>query len=205
MIQLANYLLDLFGNLGYGGIVALMTVESSFIPFPSEIIMPPAGYLASQGEFNIILVILAGLLGSLLGAVINYFLAVSLGRIIIYRLAETKIAKLLLINPKKIERSEKYFIKYGKSSTLIGRLVPVIRQLISIPAGLAKMNLREFIIYTAIGALIWNIILAVAGYWFGANQAILIKELHWLSLLGLTLFIFFLFWLVINNKRKKAK
>ena len=125
MSEFINLLLAMSAKFGYFGIISLMAVESSFIPFPSEVVIPPAAYLASKGEFSIYLVIFSGILGSVIGAVINYFLALTLGRKVIFLLADTKIAKLLLINSKKIEKSEKIFLKYGGFSTFFGRLVPL--------------------------------------------------------------------------------
>lgn len=182
MLEFINILLSFSQNIGYAGIVVLMAIESSFIPFPSEIIIPPAAYLASQGEMNIFLVILFGIVGSLIGAIINYWLALSLGRIIIYKIADHKICRLLLLSSKKIEKSEKFFLRYGNISTLIGRLIPVIRQLISLPAGFAKMNFKSFCFYTGLGSGIWVIILAILGYTFGSNQEFLVKyyrEITW--------------------------
>lgn len=182
MLEFINILLSFSQNIGYAGIVVLMAIESSFIPFPSEIIIPPAAYLASQGEMNIFLVILFGIVGSLIGAIINYWLALSLGRIIIYKIADHKICRLLLLSSKKIEKSEKFFLRYGNISTLIGRLIPVIRQLISLPAGFAKMNFKSFCFYTGLGSGIWVIILAILGYTFGSNQELLVKyyrEITW--------------------------
>lgn len=182
MLEFINILLSLSQDMGYAGIVVLMAIESSFIPFPSEIIIPPAAYLASQGEMNIFLVILFGIVGSLIGAIINYWLALSLGRIIIYKIADHKICRLLLLSSKKIEKSEKFFLRYGNISTLIGRLIPVIRQLISLPAGFAKMNFKSFCFYTGLGSGIWVIILAILGYTFGSNQELLVKyyrEITW--------------------------
>ena len=170
LTQFTQSILDIFAGMGYTGIIILMTIESSFFPFPSEIIIPPAAYLASKGEMNIYLVILCGILGSQIGALVNYYLAYFLGRSVIYRLAETRFARLCMINSEKIKKSEDYFIKYGNSSTFIGRLIPVIRQLISIPAGLAKMNVFYFLFYTTIGAGIWCVILALLGFYFGENQ-----------------------------------
>ncbi len=150
-----------------------MTIESSFIPFPSEIVIPPAAYLASQGQYNVYLVVLFGILGTLLGALINYFLALKLGRTIIYSLLETRIAKYLFLDQDKIKKSEDYFLKYGNISTFVGRLVPAVRQLISIPAGFSKMNLKSFIFYTSLGSGIWISILAILGYQLGANKELL--------------------------------
>ncbi|MBU1255318.1 DedA family protein, partial [Patescibacteria group bacterium] len=157
---LASLVLNIILKIGYIGITLLMTVESSFIPFPSEIVIPPAAYLAQQGQMNIFLVIIAGIAGSLFGALINYYLAYTLGRKAIYS----------LINKKKIVKAENYFLEYGNASTLLGRFVPAVRQLISIPAGFFRMSLKSFILYTSIGSGIWVIILAILGYAFGANQ-----------------------------------
>ncbi len=185
-------------TLDYKFVFLLMTLESSFVPFPSEVIVPPAAYLAQQGELCVYGVILAGILGSLAGALINYFLALYLGRIVIYRLAATKAAKFFLINPEKIERSEKFFLRYGSISTFIGRLIPVIRQLISLPAGFSRMNLKNFCFFTSLGSGIWVVILAIFGYFFGANQDFF--ELHFkeisllailVALLGLTFFVLY--------------
>ena len=144
--------LNLILEIGYLGITLLITIESSFIPFPSEIVIPPAAYLAQQGEMNIFLVILAGIIGSLLGALINYFLAYTLGRKVVYSLVNLKIFRFLLINKEKVVKAEEYFLKYGNFSTFMGRFIPAVRQLISIPAGFSKMNLKNFILYTSLGS-----------------------------------------------------
>jgi len=151
-------------NLNYWTITLLMAIESSFIPFPSEIVIPPAAYKAAAGELNVFLVVLSGTVGALIGAVFNYYLAYFLGRPIIYRFANSRLGRICLLNEHKVHRAENYFIKNGVISTFIGRLLPVIRQLISIPAGLAKMKLSTFLLYTTIGSGIWNIILAIIGY-----------------------------------------
>jgi len=153
-------------NMNYFSITALMAIESSFIPFPSEIVIPPAAYIASKpgSKLNIFLIVLFGTLGALIGAYINYALAVWLGRPIMYKFADSKVGKLLLLSSEKIRKAEKYFIDHGKISTLVGRLIPGIRQLISLPAGLARMNLLSFTFYTVLGAGIWNTILALLGY-----------------------------------------
>lgn len=152
-------------NLNYFTVAFLMIIESSFIPFPSEVVIPFAAYKAAQGNLNIFGVVLAGTVGALIGALVNYYLAKYLGRPLVYKLADSKMGRILLLSKEKVEHSENYFIRYGKSSTFIGRLVPAVRQLISIPAGLAKMNMKDFIIYTVAGAGIWNIILAVIGFY----------------------------------------
>ncbi len=203
LTSITNFFLSLFGQLNYPSIIALMTIESSFIPFPSEIIIPPAAYLAQQGQLNIYLVVLCGTLGSLFGALINYFLALTLGRAIIYRLANTKIAKILFINEHKIQKAEDYFLKYDKLATFIGRLVFEIRQLISIPAGLAKMNIFSFILYTTLGSLIWNIILTSLGYFFGANQEIFKTYYKELSIISIIVFIFIIILILYKKKKKK--
>ncbi len=170
---ITNFFLDKFSQMNYISIIILMTIESSFIPFPSEIVIPPAAYLASKGQLNIYLVILSGVIGSILGALINYYLAVFLGRALVYKMADTKLMHWMMIDRQKIEKAEKYFNKYGAQSTLIGRLIPAIRQLISIPAGLAKMNMGKFLFYTFLGSAIWNTILALLGYYLGENEDIL--------------------------------
>lgn len=200
--SITNFFLSLSGQLNYPSIIALMTIESSLIPFPSEIIIPPAAYLAQQGQLNIYLVVLCGTLGSLLGALINYFLALTLGRAVIYKLANTKVAKLLLINQHKIQKAEDYFLKYDKLATFIGRLVFEIRQLISIPAGLSKMNIWSFMLFTTLGSLIWNMILAFLGYFFGANQQIFKTYYKELSIISIIVFILIIV-LILYKKRKK--
>ncbi len=152
-------------NLNYFTVGLLMVIESSFIPFPSEAIIPFAAYKAAQGELNIFGVVIAGTMGALAGAYVNYFLSKYLGRAIVYSLADSKAGRILLLSKGKVIKAENYFLKYGKSSTFIGRLVPAVRQVISIPAGLANMNLRDFTIYTIAGAGIWNTILAVIGFY----------------------------------------
>ncbi len=153
-------------NMNYASITGLMVIESSFIPFPSEVVIPPAAYIASKpgSHLNIFLVVLFGTIGALIGAYINYFLAMWLGRPVMYKLADSKIGKVLLLSSEKIIKAEEYFKKHGKTSTFVGRLIPGIRQLISLPAGLARMNFISFTIYTILGAGIWNVILALMGY-----------------------------------------
>lgn len=151
-------------NLNYWTITLLMTIESSFIPFPSEIVVPPAAYNAAAGELNIYLVVLFATLGACLGALINYSLALWIGRPLVYKFADSRLGHLLLLSGEKIEHAEKYFRDHGIVSTLVGRLIPAVRQLISIPAGLAKMKLHVFLLFTAIGAGLWNAVLAALGY-----------------------------------------
>ena len=152
-------------HLNYWTITLLMTIESSFIPFPSEVVVPPAAYKAAAGDLNIWLVIFFSTLGAVFGALINYYLALWLGKPIVYKFANSRFGHMCLISQEKVETAEKFFNKYGVIATFIGRLVTVVRQLISIPAGLAKMNIGKFVAYTALGAGIWNAVLAALG-WF---------------------------------------
>ena len=162
-VQFIQWCLD---HLNYWTVTLLMTIESSFIPFPSEVVVPPAAYrAASTGELNIWLVIFFSTLGAVFGALINYYLALWLGKPIVYKFANSRFGHMCLINQEKVETAEKFFNKHGVIATFIGRLVTVVRQLISIPAGLAKMNIVKFIIYTALGAGIWNAILAALGWY----------------------------------------
>lgn len=153
-------------NLNYATITLLMAIESSFIPFPSEVVVPPAAYkAAATGELNLWLVIIFATLGALIGALINYGLALWLGKPIVYKFANSRFGHMCLIDQPKVEKAEQFFVKYGVAATLVGRLVPAVRQLISIPAGLAKMNLAKFALFTALGAGAWNMVLALLGYY----------------------------------------
>lgn len=203
--NMISFFLNTFSDMGYLGIIFLMTIESSFIPFPSEIVVPPAAYLASKGEMNIYLVILSSVIGSLLGAIINYILAMTLGRTFIYSFTKTKISKFLLINEKTIIKSETLFNKHGALSTFFGRLIPGVRQLISIPAGLAKMNIFKFLFFTFLGSIIWTIILAVIGYQFGANENLLHSYYEEISNIGLVLGIILVIIFVVKYFIKKNK
>lgn len=160
-----NWLSTLLGNLNYGTIFFLMMLESTVIPVPSELVVSPAAYHAAGGNLNIFLVILFATLGADLGATINYVVALYVGRPVIYRFAESRWGRMCLLNKQKVEKSEKYFYDHGVAATLTGRLLPGIRHLISIPAGLAKMHFGKFILYTTIGAGAWNCILATLGWY----------------------------------------
>lgn len=156
-------------NLNYWTITLLMAIESSFIPFPSEVVVPPAAYkAAATGELNVWLVILFATLGALIGAFINYCLALWLGKPIVYKFANSRLGHMCLLDEQKVVKAEQFFIRYGVAATLVGRLVPAVRQLISIPAGLARMNIAKFALYTAIGAGAWNGVLAALGYFLEA-------------------------------------
>lgn len=157
-------------NANYLFVFLFMTLESSFIPFPSEVVVPPAAYIACLGigagaGMNIWMVVIVATLGALAGAYINYYLALWVGRPIVYRFADTRFAHACLIDRQKVEKAEIFFDKHGAASTFFGRLIPVIRQLISIPAGISRMNIATFTFFTFLGGLIWNAILAALGYW----------------------------------------
>ena len=184
-------------HMNYASITALMAVESSFIPFPSEVVIPPAAFVAGQPESvlcatgnyiaDVAIIVLFGTLGAMIGAVINYGLSVWLGRLIIYKFADSRLGHLCLLSSEKIQRAEEYFRERGNVSTFIGRFIPGIRQLISIPAGLSRMHFGAFLWWTFLGAFIWNCILAALGY-IAAGQMDLIKEYsHELSLAILVL------------------
>jgi len=166
--ELAQTLVDLIFDWGYLGIFIMMAIESSFIPFPSEIVLIPAGYLASQGDMSIGMIMSTALGGSMVGAFINYYLALTLGRKLL-----KKYGKYFFIKENALEKMDSYFKKHGHISTFTGRLIPGIRQLISIPAGLARMNLVQFSIYTALGAGIWALILTLLGFFIGENQELI--------------------------------
>lgn len=169
-IVFVTFLVNTVGKLGYAGVVLLMALESSFVPFPSEVVVPPAGYLASKGEMNLFLVILAGTVGSILGALLNYWIAARFGRDFLL-----KYSKYFFIDKEKFDKFEVFFNTHGEITTFVGRLIPVIRQYISFPAGLVRMDLKKFIFYTGLGAAIWCTILALVGYYVGNNIDI-IKE-----------------------------
>ncbi|MDE7443074.1 MAG: DedA family protein, partial [Muribaculaceae bacterium] len=153
-------------HANYWFVFLFMVIESSFIPFPSEVVVPPAAYLAMQqgSNMNIYLVCIFATAGALVGSIINYFIAMWIGRPIVYAFADSRLGHTLLLNRQKVQNAETYFDKHGAISTFIGRLIPAVRQLISIPAGLARMNFGKFIIFTFLGALVWNIILTLLGY-----------------------------------------
>ena len=161
-------------NANYTFVFVFMVIESSFIPFPSEVVVPPAAYLACSNAgagagMNAFMVVLVATLGALVGAFINYYLALWIGRPVVYAFADSKIGHALLINKDKVQKAEDYFDKHGAISTFIGRLIPAIRQLISIPAGIARMNVLQFAIFTFLGAFVWNIVLGALGFWLSTT------------------------------------
>lgn len=155
-------------NANYWFVFLFMIIESSFIPFPSELVIPPATYLAvAKGDMNVFMIVLVATAGALVGALINYGLALWIGRPVVYAFADSRLGHACLIDRAKVDKAERYFDRYGAISTFIGRLIPAVRQLISIPAGLARMNIGTFCIFTALGAGVWNVILALLGWWLG--------------------------------------
>ncbi len=187
--QIISFLLQTVGQMGYGGIILLMALESSFFPFPSEVIIPPAAYLASKGQFNLLGVIFCGILGSLLGAWFNYWLALRFGRPTLKKFLG-RYGKYFLLGEHTLRRVEIFFDQHGHISTFIGRLLPGIRQYISLPAGLARMHFLLFSLYTALGAGIWVCVLAFIGYFVGEKEDLLHTWLHRSSWALITLCIF---------------
>ena len=185
-------------NLNYWTIFLLMAIESSFIPFPSEIVVPFAAWKAAQGSLTMPGIMLASTGGAMTGAIFNYYFALWLGRPVLYRLADTRWAHFLLIDRSNLEKAENYFVKHGKSSTFIGRLVPAVRQLISLPAGLSRMNIGSFLLYTFLGAGIWNLILALLGYFAYDLRD---KILPYLNLIMYALGALFVAWLIMQGVR----
>jgi membrane protein DedA with SNARE-associated domain len=197
MHELINWLVTTIGALGYPGIFILMAMESSVIPIPSELVMPPAGYLASQGQMNIAIAILCGTAGSLVGAYANYFAAHYLGRPLVL-----KYGKYVWITEEKFAKVEKYFRDHGEISTFIGRLIPVVRHLISIPAGLAGMNHVKFSLYTLFGAGIWVTVLSYIGYFIGENQELIMKYSHQ-ALIGVVIVSAVIIYFYVRAHRRK--
>lgn len=177
MQTIIDFIVKLVGDLGYFGIFFMMFLESSFIPFPSEVVMIPAGYLAYQGEMNFFVAVFFGILGSLAGALLNYYLVLFFGREILI-----KYGKYVFFDEETMKKMEDFFAKHGHISTFSGRLIPVVRQYISLPAGLGKMNLAIFCFYTSLGAGIWSLILVALGYFLGQNEDLLKEYLHWITL-----------------------
>lgn len=207
----AAWFFDWFvNNASYLFVFIFMVIESSFIPFPSEVVVPPAAYLAMQrGDMNIFAVVAVATAGALVGALINYVLSLLIGRPIVYAFANSRLGHACLIDQAKVEKAEKYFDKHGAASTFIGRLIPAVRQLISIPAGIARMNIWVFCLYTALGALVWNAILAGLGWWLSMHvsldqlYAAVEKYNSYLSLGGLILLLACVAYILYNAFKKK--
>jgi len=197
--ELAQTLVDLIFDWGYIGIFIMMAIESSFIPFPSEIVLIPAGYLASKGDMSVGAIMGSALAGSLIGAFINYYLALTLGRKIL-----TRYGKYFFIKESALEKMDDFFAKHGHISTFTGRLIPGIRQLISIPAGLAKMNIVEFSLYTTLGAGIWAFVLTMLGYFIGENQQLIDTYLRQITIIVLVVLVLLISWYIYHHKNKKV-
>jgi membrane protein DedA with SNARE-associated domain len=195
--EIVNFIVNTVSDLGYIGIFIMMFLESSFFPFPSEVVMVPAGYLASKGEMNIYMAIGAGIVGSLAGAVFNYFLAVKYGRAFL-----SKYGKYVLVKEETLQKMEDFFSKHGHISTFSGRLIPAVRQYISLPAGLARMNLWKFSLYTSLGAGIWVLILTLLGYFIGQNEA-MVKEYLQMIIVSILVLLGVLIFFYIRVKMKK--
>lgn len=193
-------------------VFTLMVIESSFIPFPSEVIVPPAAYLAcTSHQVSITVILLLATAGAIVGALVNYYLSMWIGRPIVYKFANSRIGHACLITQEKVEHAEKYFDNHGAVSTFIGRLIPAVRQLISIPAGLARMNIGKFVIFTGLGAFVWNAILGTLGYWLGtmvtreelASQVEKYNE--YLTYAGLAIGVICVIFILFNAFRPKKK
>ena len=198
--DIVNFVLDTVGSLGYIGIFIMMFLESSFFPFPSEVVMIPAGYLAYKGEMNIYIVVFSGIAGSLTGALLNYFLAVKFGRAFLIN-----YGKYFFIKEETISKMEDFFKSHGHISTFSGRLIPAVRQYISFPAGLARMNLFTFSFYTTLGAFIWVVILTLLGYYLGDNEALVKEYLRYIIVSILICLAIIGFWYYSKIKKSNIK
>lgn len=200
-VVVVTFLVDTVGRLGYAGVILLMALESSFVPFPSEVVVPPAGYLASLGQMNIFLVILSGIIGSILGSLLNYWIASRFGRDFLL-----KYSKYFFINAEKFAKFEVFFNTHGEITTFVGRLIPVIRQYISFPAGLVRMNLKKFIFYTGLGAAIWCTVLAYVGYFVGNNIDIIKENIdHIMYFIFPALILLVIIYVVVYKYRNKRE
>jgi len=196
--NIAVTLVQYIGDMGYWGIFLLMFLESTFFPFPSEIIMIPAGYLAYKGEMNLYLVVIVGILGSVGGALFNYYLAMHFGRKFLL-----KYGKYFFIKEETLDKLEAFFTKHGELSTFNGRLIPGIRQLISLPAGLARMNIVKFSLYSALGAGIWVVVLVLLGYLLGSNEELISEYLHTATVIALISVVFITLFYIVRYKRRE--
>jgi len=192
-------------NTNYYSITILMACESSILPVPSEMVIPPAVYIAMKpgSDLSIFWIIIFGTIGALIGASFNYVMSMWLGRFVVYKFADSKVGKLFLLSSEKIQKAEAYFNDHGKTSTFVGRFIPVIRHLISIPAGLSRMNYLNFLLYTALGAGLWNCALALLGYFAGENSDLINKYSHEISYFFIGIGIVLVAWLVLKTVRKK--
>ena len=206
-----NWITTLLGNLNYGTIFVLMLLESTVIPVPSELVVAPAAYHAAGGNLNVLLVVLFATLGADVGASINYFVALYVGRPVIYRFANSRWGKMCLLNQEKVEKSERYFDNHGVVATLTGRLIPGIRHPISLPAGLARMNFWKFLVYTTIGAGVWHCILAAMGWYLHAVvpedqlETTIERYNHYIVLAIVAIVVVAIAWVVIRKRTKKQQ
>lgn len=196
--EIAQTIVAYIGDMGYWGIFLLMFLESTFFPFPSEIVMIPAGYLAFKGEMDLYMVIFSGIVGSVAGALFNYYLAMHFGRQFILR-----YGKYFFIKEDTLDKLEAFFTKHGELSTFNGRLIPGIRQLISLPAGLARMNMAKFAFYSGLGAGIWVIVLVALGYLLGSNEALISEYLQSATLIALLSVVLITLFYIVRHKRRK--
>ena len=204
-----NFISSLLANLNYGTILLLMLLESTVIPVPSELVVAPAAYHAASGNLNVFFVVLFATIGADIGASINYFVALYVGRPVIYRFANSRWGKMCLLNQEKVEKSERYFDDHGIVATLTGRLIPGIRHLISLPAGLARMNYGKFLLYTTIGAGAWHAILAAMGWYLHAIvpedqlEQTIEQYNHYIVAVILGLVLLAIVWLAVKHRKKK--
>ena len=198
MHEIVGSIVELVSQLGYLGIFIMMFLESTFFPFPSEVAMIPAGYLAAKGDMNLLFAIVVGTAGSLSGALFNYFLARKYGR-----KGVLKFGKYFFFNEEKLEKMERFFVEHGSFSTFVARLIPGVRQLVSLPAGLSKMNVGKFALHTTLGAGLWVIVLTLLGYFIGGNEALLKEYLHQIVIGTLVLIVLISLVYVYMHKRAK--
>jgi membrane protein DedA with SNARE-associated domain len=197
MHEIVNYIVELVGQFGYLGIFIMMFLESTFFPFPSEVAMIPAGILAAKSEMNLVIAILVGTSGSLLGALFNYFLARKYGRV-----GVLKFGKYFFFTEEKLQKMEKFFVAHGSFSTFVARLIPGVRQLVSLPAGLSNMPLNKFTLHTTLGAGIWVTVLALLGYILGENEELVKEYTHQIVLVTLFFIMIATFWYILKQKKR---